>query len=134
MGSKHKLSELQLAILRVLWEQQEATVSEVHAALQDRGLAMTTVATLLSRLEKAGVLAHRSQGRQFIYRPMVSEPEVRRSMLSDITEMLFSGDVTAMVSQLLSARDVGADELARVKALIEQKENEARLSGEGDAR
>ena len=95
---------------------------------------MTTVATLLSRLEKAGVLAHRSQGRQFIYRPMVSEPEVRRSMLSDITEMLFSGDVTAMVSQLLSARDVGADELARVKALIEQKENEARLNGEGDAR
>ena len=134
MGSKHKLSELQLAILRVLWEQKEATVSEVHAALQDRGLAMTTVATLLSRLEKAGVLAHRSQGRQFIYRPMVSEPEVRRSMLSDITEMLFSGDVTAMVSQLLSARDVGADELARVKALIEQKENEARLNGEGDAR
>ena len=134
MGSKHKLSELQLAILRVLWEQQEATVSEVHAALQDRGLAMTTVATLLSRLEKAGVLAHRSQGRQFIYRPMVSEPEVRRSMLADVTEMLFSGDVTAMVSQLLSVRDVSADELARVKALIEQKENEARLSGEGDAR
>ena len=134
MGSKHKLSELQLAILRVLWEQQEATVSEVHAALQDRGLAMTTVATLLSRLEKAGVLAHRSQGRQFIYRPMVSEPEVRRSMLADVTEMLFSGDVTAMVSQLLSARDVSADELARVKALIEQKENEARLNGEGGAR
>lgn len=126
MSRPKKLSELQTAVLRVLWSHGEATVSEVHdQLLEERNLAPTTVATLLSRLEKQGVLAHRSQGRQFIYRPTVSEHEVRRSTLADLTERLFHGDVAALVSQLLSARDVSADELANVKALIEAKEREA---------
>jgi predicted transcriptional regulator len=131
MVRSKKLSELQMAVMRILWDQGEATVAEVHEALQaERDLAMTTVATILSRLEKQGVLAHRSQGRQFIYRPAVPEHEVRRSMLADLTERLFSGDAAALVSQLLSAREVGPDELARMKALIEEKEQEARHKDE----
>jgi BlaI family transcriptional regulator, penicillinase repressor len=131
MSPTKKLSELQMAVMRVLWDRGEATVAEVHEALEEeRELAMTTVATILSRLEKQGVLAHRSQGRLFIYRPAVPEQEVRRSMLADLTERLFSGDVAALVSQLLSAREVSPDELARVKALIEEKEHEARPKDE----
>ena len=47
------LSELQLAVMRVLWTQNEASTAEVAAALApQRDLAHTTVATLLTRLEK----------------------------------------------------------------------------------
>jgi hypothetical protein len=47
-------------------------------------------------------------------------------MLADLTERVFYGDVAALVSNLLNERDVTQDELARVKALIEAKEAEAR--------
>jgi BlaI family transcriptional regulator, penicillinase repressor len=125
MTRTKRLSELQIAMLRVLWQRGEATVAEVHADLQrERELALTTVATVLSRLEKQGVLAHRSQGRQYVYRPSVSEHEVRRSMLAELTEHLFLGDAPALVSQLLSARDVSAEELERMKRLIEAKESQ----------
>jgi predicted transcriptional regulator len=119
MTDRHKLGDLQLAIMRVLWERDEATVAEVHAALEpERGLAPTTIATMLTKMEDKGVVAHRTEGRRFVYHPTVSEPEVQRAMLAELTERLFLGDVTAVVSQLLDGRDVDAAELAELRALI----------------
>lgn len=124
----HSLTELQLGLLRVLWERGEATVLEVQEALRpERRLAQSTVATLLSRLEKKGLLSHRVEGRQYVYRPTVSEAEVKRSMVGQLMELaggLFRGDVVALVSHLLTAEDVAAGDLARVKALIEARERE----------
>lgn len=119
MSEAHQLTDLQIAIMRVLWARREATVAEITEALRDeRGLAQTTVATLLSRLEKRGAVGHRTQARQYIYRALVTEPEVRRSMVSELTERLFDGDVPALVSHLLTTRAVTSDDLERVKAII----------------
>jgi BlaI family transcriptional regulator, penicillinase repressor len=114
-----ELTDLQLAVLRVLWKQREATSAEVHAALADRDLAITTISTILSRLESRGIVSHRAEGRVFVYRAAVSEPEVRRSMLGTMLDTVFAGDATALVSQLLSARDVSRGDIDRMKALIE---------------
>jgi BlaI family transcriptional regulator, penicillinase repressor len=115
----HHLGDLQLAIMRVLWSHGEATVADVHEALEpERGLALTTIATMLAKMEKKGVVEHRAEGRRFIYSPTVSEGQVRRSMVADLTAQLFRGDVTALVNHLLSEHDVDAGELAQLRALI----------------
>lgn len=125
MSQTYELTSLQIALMRVLWERGEATVAEVQEELRDeRELAQTTVATLLSRLEKKGVVAHRAEGRQYVYRATVSQAEVRRSMLGELTEHLFGGDVPALVGHLLGGREVDSGELARLKAMIEEKERE----------
>eukprot|EP01034_Spumella_vulgaris_P005285 gene5285-6745_t len=64
------LSELQLALMRVLWERGEASTAEVVEALHEAGraLAHTTVATLLTRLEKRGMISASRDGRQLRYR------------------------------------------------------------------
>jgi len=117
------LTELQSAIMRLLWDRGEATVADMHAALQpERGLALTTVATLLSRLERRGIVKHRTHSRQFVYYPKVSEHEVRRSMVADLTERLFDGDVAELVSHLLSAREMSPGDLEKVKELIASHE------------
>ena len=118
-----ELSELQLAVMHVLWQRHNAAVAEVHEALEpERGLALTTVATVLTRLEKAGLVAHKAAGRHYVYRPLVSEESVRRSMVSVLADRLFEGDVAALVSHLVNARDIKPGDLAEVKRLIEQKE------------
>ena len=87
MSTRYRLGDLQLAIMRVLWERGEAAVAEVHAALEDeRGLAPTTIATMLTKMEDKGVVAHRSEGRRFVYRPTVSEEAVQREMLAELTK------------------------------------------------
>lgn len=118
-----KLTGLQLAVMRVLWARGEASVLDVQEALRqdDRHLAQTTVATLLSRLEKRGVATYRLDGRQYVYRARISEADVRESVLADVTQGLFGGDVTTLVSHLLSTNDVDEADLARVRAMIDAR-------------
>ena len=119
------LTHLQVDLLEVLWDREEATVAEVQEALLgNRGLATSTVATLLSRLEKRGVVIHRTDGRQYVYRAQVSREQVRDSMVSALTYRMFSGDVAELVSHLLTEAETSPGDLARVKQLIARKTEE----------
>jgi len=139
------LTDLQLAIMRILWDRAEATVLDVQNRLRpERDLAQTTIATLLSRLEKRGVVEHRLDGRQFVYRPLITEQDVRGSMVSELTELLFNGSAAALMSHLLRSRDMNPGDLDRVKRMIAEAENGTRRAaslsretalndGDGDA-
>jgi BlaI family penicillinase repressor len=123
MGEPQALTDLQLSILRVLWDRGSATAAEITDALRtSRGLAQQTIATILSRLEKRGIVRHDTQQRQYVYSALVSEPEVRRTMLAELTDRVFEGDVAALVSQLLNTSEMSPGDLARVKALIADHE------------
>jgi BlaI family penicillinase repressor len=120
-----KLPTLQLAIMQALWRRGKATVAEVQSDLSaGRHLAYTTVATMLTKMERKGLITHTRDGRTFIYQPLVDEERVSRSMVADLAERLFGGSVTALVSHLLDECDVKPAELARLKSLIAQKEKE----------
>lgn len=121
--NKKQLGDLQLAIMQVLWGAGEASASAVHRALwEERGLAPTTIATMLVKMERKGVVTHRSEGRRYVYRATVTESEVTRSMVGQLADRLFHGDVHALVSHLLSEHDIDAAELAELKELIAEKE------------
>ncbi|HEX8831062.1 MAG TPA: BlaI/MecI/CopY family transcriptional regulator [Longimicrobium sp.] len=123
------LTPAQLAIMNVLWDRGEATAAEVHEALRaERDVAATTVATMLTRLERKGVVAHRTEGRQFVYRACTAREDVRESVLGSFVEHLFAGDVALAVSHLLARDEVSPDELARVRRMIDAREREI---GEG---
>ncbi|MDP9122571.1 MAG: BlaI/MecI/CopY family transcriptional regulator [Acidobacteriota bacterium] len=124
-SGSHRLGDLQLAIMRVLWGRGEATVADVHETLEpERGLAPTTIATMLVKMEKKGVVDHRLEGRKFVYRPRVSEGQVRRSMVGELTSQLFAGDVGALVNHLLAEHEIDSRELAELRALITEHERE----------
>lgn len=117
-GDDIALSDLQLDVMRVLWR-GEASVADVAAALAaERGLAHTTVATLLTRLAKRGAVEPRRDGRQLYYRALVSEPQVRRTMVGDLIQSLFQGDPKALLAHLVSEREVAPGDLAKVQALL----------------
>jgi len=114
-----QLSELQLAVMRELWRRGEAPTAEVAAVFQaERGLAHTTVATLLTRLEKRGVVAQRRDGRTLLYRPRVSEDEVRRSMVSELVANLFRGDSAALLAHLVGEDEVTPKEVAAARSRL----------------
>lgn len=125
MTTRHHLAELQLAIMQILWDRGEATVAEVRQALQpERDLAHTTVGTMLAKLEEAGRVAHRSDHRVNVYRPLIEREQVTRSMVSDLAERLFGGDLTEMFCHLLDSTEVTPEEIHRLKTMIRNKERE----------
>src|SRR5688500_2544242 len=130
----YSLTELQLAMMKVMWERGETSVLDLHDALRaERKIAQSTVATLLARMEKKGLVTHRQDGRQYLYRALVSEGSVRRSVVAEVSGLfgrLFEGDVTEMVRQLLHQSDVEADDLARLRQMIQQREAELKGGAE----
>ncbi|MEO7935385.1 MAG: BlaI/MecI/CopY family transcriptional regulator [Dokdonella sp.] len=114
------LSELQIALMRVLWDRGETSTAEVASVLADeRGLAHTTIATLLTRLEKRGVVVQRRDGRQLFYRAAVEEADVRRSMVADLIGSLFAGDANELLAHLVEEAEIGPGDLARIRQRLQ---------------
>ena len=115
------LTALQLAVMQVLWSRDEASVTDVQRAMTGRRLALTTVATMLVRLEQRGLVSHRAEGRQYIYRSRVSPADVRETVTRELLRNLFDGDVTAFVTQLLDSRKLTREEVADLQRLVRNK-------------
>jgi len=133
MPAKPALTDLQLELMRVLWDLGEVTVADVQRVLEKtRPIAQSTVATLLRRLEARGAVTHRTEGRVFIYSPVIREDDVQRSVLGKLKERLFTGDVPALIHRLLSEHEITAAELREVKAMIVARERELESRSVGD--
>ena len=118
------LSDAQLALMRVLWTRGESPVSAVAEAIAgERRLAHTTVATMLTRLEKRGLVAARREGRQLVYRARIAEHAVRRSMVAGLLSTLFGGDARALVAHLVREDEIAPGDLERVRALVDAAED-----------
>ncbi len=125
MKRKRQLGDLQLAIMRVLWERGEAPAIEVHQALfEERGLAVTTIKTMLRKLEEYGCVEHRTNGRQFIYRPAVAEADVRKGMVGALVQRLFAGDSAALVNHLVESGEIAPDDLEGLEKILSTKRKE----------
>ena len=121
----YRLGDLQLRIMRVLWQAAPASVAEVQQQLGGEPLAYTTVATMLRKMEERGLLRHGEQGRRFFYVPAVTAAQVTRSMSDDLVDRLFEGSLADTVTHLLQTRDVSAQELDRLERLILERKRQA---------
>ena len=99
----------------------------VRESLEPRhSVAHTTVATMLTRMETDGYVAHRVEGRANIYRPLIGRADTGLSMVSDLADRFFRGDRAQMMTHLLAGAEITPDELARLKKLVRDKESELR--------
>ncbi|MBV1900160.1 MAG: BlaI/MecI/CopY family transcriptional regulator [Kordiimonadaceae bacterium] len=123
MADNIKLSDQQYQIVQALWHLGEGSARDVQEKLSDLGLAHTTIGTILSRLEKRHVLASETRGRERVYRSLISESDVKRSMVSSLISTLFKGDSKALLAHLVDEGDINENELADIKALLLAEEN-----------
>jgi predicted transcriptional regulator len=118
----YRLGDLQLKIMKFLWEHHEATVAQVHEELGGNAtFAYTTIATMLRKMEARSLVAHREEGRSFLYRPNVAAEAVSRSMADNLIDRLFEGSLTNAVNHLLSTREVSREELSELERLIARR-------------
>ncbi|MFZ6819374.1 BlaI/MecI/CopY family transcriptional regulator [Undibacterium sp. Ji22W] len=124
-NEKISLSDLQLSIMRILWAQPNSSTAQVTEALRSsRDLAHTTVATLLTRLEKRGLLSSQRDNRQIFYTALMSEAQIQRSMLSDLLATVFKGNTRMLLNHLIQDNEIHAADLDRVRQLIDDQGEE----------
>ena len=114
------LTDAEARVMTVLWQRQTATVADVVGALkEDRVVSYSTVQTILRILEGKGYVSHEKVARAFIYRPLVDERHARRRALRHLMTRLFNGSPSLLVLNMLEDDRIDAEELLRLKKLIE---------------
>lgn len=120
-------TELELEILKILWEESPLRVRDVRARLESqagRVLAHSTVITMLNIMFDKGFLKRKKDGKSFLFSPKVKKERVTGGMMGDLLSRAFDGSMSAMMLNLLETNDVDATELAEIRKLIARKTKE----------
>ena len=119
-NSYKRLGERELEVLNTVWELGEASVTDVRAVLLERGdIAYTSVMTTMRNLADKGYLSYSEGHKKYLYKPLKSPTEVRGGLLSDLLKSAFKGSSLSLVQALVSDSNLSADELDKIKKLIE---------------
>ncbi len=125
---KITVGRMQMLILEELWARHEATAREITEGVsKSTPTTHSTVQTLLRKLMAKGAVAHEKRGRTFLFRALAAREEVRKSAAQDILDRVFKGSITGLVAHILAEEEITPEDLAEIKAMIERKEQEAKL-------
>lgn len=119
-----QFTPLELELMKALWELGPATVQEVHQRIQaSRPLAYNTVQTVLNILHRKGKVRRATQGRAYVYEPLVTQERAAGHAVGDLIDRLFAGKADALVLSMVKSRRLKAGELAALRAIIDEAES-----------
>ncbi len=116
-------TDAELAILRVLWQRGPSTVRQVYEALsQERETGYTTVLKLMQIMNEKGLVERDESERTYVYHPRLTEEQTQQRFVNDLLEKAFRGSASQLVMRVLVAKPASADELARIRRLLDELE------------
>jgi BlaI family penicillinase repressor len=116
-------TDLELEILKVLWEQGPSTVRAVQEQLaEERRVGYTTVLKMLQIMTEKGLVVRDERQRAHVYRPRESKRVVGRRIAGDLLNRVFDGSAAQLVVHALSKKKATPEELAEIRRLLEEIE------------
>lgn len=120
------LTEAELRLMEVLWQKGPATVHSILEALPPRpALAYNSVLTTIRILEKKGYVQHVKEGRAHVYMPLVGREEATRFEIKNLVGRFFQNSHELLLLNILEDKSISADELSRLKQLLQEGREEA---------
>lgn len=115
------LTEAELRIMNVLWEKGAATVHEVLQGMpEEPAPAYNSVLTIIRILEKKGYVKHVKDKRAHVYIPKVDRKDATRFEVRHLVSRFFADSDELLVLNILEEKSIDADELARLRQLLER--------------
>jgi BlaI family penicillinase repressor len=109
------LTALQQAILDFIWEHGPVSADEVRQALQPKyELKDPTVRTMLRRLEARGYIAHRTEGKVFMYRAKVHSRSLAAKVVRNIIQRFCAGSAEQFLMGLVDEKVLSKAEIQRL--------------------
>jgi BlaI family penicillinase repressor len=123
MAKRQAVSQAESEILRLVWQQREATVQEIVEVLPaKRKIAYATVHTMLRRLEKKGYLKHFARGKANVYYPAIKRERVLKRSVSDFLDRLFGGDPVSLMQFLAEHGKISSEDIETLRRLVDKQE------------
>jgi predicted transcriptional regulator len=117
------LTPQELAIMKVVWTRDKATVRDVYEAMREkRTIAYTTVMTMMRILEEKGYLKKTLVDRAHVYKPAQRRQQVIAAMVRDFLDRVFDGASDSLLVHLAKDNKLTEKQRRIVKQLIEEHE------------
>jgi len=115
------LTPQELAIMKVVWKLEKATVRDVYETLRaKRTIAYTTVMTMMKILEEKGYLKKTRVQRAYVYKPSRPRQQVVGAMVRDFVDRVFDGAASGLLVQLARDGRLSKDERQQIRRVIEE--------------
>ena len=128
MSSQRRLKSIgdkELALLQFIGEQAPVTVAgAVEGFGQPRGLARSTVLTMIDRLRRKGHLSRRLINGIYHYEPKTHHTAAVRSAIASFVDRTLGGSISPFVTYLAEREDVSDTELADLENMLETLQRE----------
>ena len=135
MATQPTPTERELEILKIIWQQGEATVREVHKAMsKELPIVQNTVQAFLCTMEEKGLVQHRVEGRTFIYRALIEREQTNHRLASRMLQQVFDGAIDQLVQSVFSVKKPTAEEIARLEALIADVKSRSKVAAKRKGR
>tara|TARA_R110002073_G_scaffold41891_4_gene118020 strand:+ start:1455 stop:1826 length:372 start_codon:yes stop_codon:yes gene_type:complete len=118
-----QFSRRERQIMDVLYRLENASVREVRENIDDAP-SYSAVRTLMQKLVDKGHIAHREEGKKYVYFPVVNHKKASKSALSRVVSTFFRDSTFQAMNSLLdlSSNDLSDEELAELERIIKEKQ------------
>ena len=120
-------TDVELAILRVLWARGPSTVREVHDVLAEAPERETGYSTTLKMMQvmlEKGLLTRDESRRPQVYAPSQPEEQTQRQILRDVLRKVFGGSARKLVMRAVESEKISPKALAELRKLLKQMEGD----------
>lgn len=127
MAQDIRPTESELEILQILWKKGPSTVREVNELLNDnvdKSIGYTTTLKFMQIMFEKGLLRRDDSQRTHVYTAAVREGKIQSAMLDRFLNAAYQGSASKLALQLLGNHKTTPEELAAIKALIDQLEKD----------
>jgi BlaI family transcriptional regulator, penicillinase repressor len=115
------LTDHELRLMDVLWQRDAVTVADVVAALPPPPLAYSTVLTTLRTLEQKGYVAHKADGRAFVYHAVVARDDAAKSAMDHLVHRFFGNSPGDLAVALLDDSRLSEGDVAKIQRLLHRR-------------
>jgi len=116
------LTELELEIMKVVWDHDTVTVRDVYETLlKRRKVAYTTVMTMMKILEQKKYLKKNQADRAYVYRPAQPRRQVIGAIVRDFVNRVFNGSAEPLLVHLVEEHDLSKADLAEIARMRKGK-------------
>lgn len=114
-----KPTEGEMEILQVLWEKGNATVRDVHEALNKKDSGYTTTLKLMQIMHEKGMVERDTNQKTHIYKALVNRDKTEKQLVTKMIDNVFNGSAARLVMQALGNHSASTDEIEEIKKYLD---------------
>ena len=113
------ISNAELEIMNVIWDKEYVSTNDVVTQLNETSWNPSTIMTMLKRLEKKGAIAHKKEGRMFLYYPLILKDDYVKQETHKFINKFFQGKASSVVNSFIENDMLSDEEMKELKVLLD---------------